>query len=52
LQAVGLDEIRFHPVKDEYFKAIEEALKFDSDVGIEVPSLPHEKDYLDKNLRE
>lgn len=51
LQAVGLDEIRFHPVKDEYFKAIEKALKFDFDVGIEVPSLPHEKDYLEKVIK-
>ncbi|BCU69207.1 radical SAM protein [Stygiolobus caldivivus] len=48
LERVGLDEIRFHPVKEDYLKAVEKALKFRFDVGIEVPSIPHEKEFLER----
>lgn len=46
LEEAGLDEIRFHPLKPEYLKAVEKALKFSMDVGIEVPSVPGEEEYL------
>ncbi|AWR97127.1 radical SAM protein [Acidianus sulfidivorans JP7] len=46
LQEAGLDEIRFHPLKLEYLKSIEKALQYNFDVGIEVPSIPGEEDYL------
>ncbi|ARM75768.1 radical SAM protein [Acidianus manzaensis] len=46
LQESGLDEIRFHPLKLDYLKAIEKALKYNFDVGIEVPSIPGEEEYL------
>ncbi|BBG24627.1 radical SAM protein [Sulfuracidifex tepidarius] len=42
LVGVGLDEIRFHPLKEEYKEAIRKALKYDLDVGIEIPSIPGE----------
>ena len=51
LERAGLDEIRFHPLKDEYFKAIEKALKFNFDVGIEIPSIPHEKEWMEKVIK-
>jgi len=38
----GLDEIRFHPLKEEYKEAIKKALKYDLDVGIEIPAIPGE----------
>ncbi len=48
LAEAGLDEIRFHPMpetwedieRSEYAKVIEEALKTDMDVGVEIPALP------------
>lgn len=46
LEGAGLDEIRFHPLKLEYLKAVEKALNYSMDVGIEVPSIPGEEDYL------
>lgn len=43
---VGLDEIRFHPVKDEYLKAVEKALKYNIDVGFEIPAIPGKEDWI------
>ncbi len=48
LADAGLDEIRFHPMpetweyleRSQYAKAIEEALKTEMDVGVEIPALP------------
>ena len=42
LHKVGLDEIRLHPDLDnpEEWKRIEVALKYDWDLGIEIPTLP------------
>lgn len=51
LENVGLDEIRFHPVKEEYLKAVEKALQFNFDVGLEVPVIPGEEDYLEKLIK-
>jgi len=51
LKSVGLDEIRFHPVKEEYLKAVEKALKFDFDVGLEIPSIPGEEEYEEKLIK-
>ncbi|MEM0293319.1 MAG: radical SAM protein [Saccharolobus sp.] len=36
----GLDEIRFHPIKEEYLKAVKIATKYDIDIGLEIPSIP------------
>lgn len=46
LTRAGLDEIRFHPLKREYLKAVEKALKFNIDVGFEVPSIPGKEDWI------
>ncbi|MCY0874370.1 radical SAM protein [Acidianus infernus] len=46
LQRAGLDEIRFHPVRKEYLRAVEKALNFSFDVGLEVPAIPGEEEYL------
>ncbi len=43
---VGLDEIRFHPLKEEYKEAIRKALKYDLDVGIEIPSIPGDRERI------
>jgi len=51
LERVGLDEIRFHPLRDEYLLAIEKALKFNLSVGIEVPALPGEDEKLRRLIR-
>ncbi|AWR94684.1 radical SAM protein [Acidianus brierleyi] len=51
LQNAGLDEIRFHPLNKEYLKAIEKALKFDFDVGIEVPSIPGKEKELEELIQ-
>ena len=41
LDKVGLDEIRFHPVRKESLKNVEFATKHTSmDVGIEIPAIP------------
>lgn len=42
LNTAGLDEIRFHPAK-KYWNRIIAALKFDWDVGCEIPVIPGEK---------
>lgn len=44
----GLDEIRFHPIRDEYLNAIKIASKYSIDVGIELPSIPNEEDRIIK----
>jgi len=50
LDKVGLDEIRFHPVRNESLKNIELATKYTSmDVGIEVPAIPNRSEWI-KNL--
>ena len=51
LKNVGLDEIRFHPVKEEYLKAVEKALKFSFDVGFEIPVIPGEEEYEEKLIK-
>ena len=51
LESAGLDEIRFHPVKEEYLRAVEKALKFSFDVGLEVPVIPGEEGYLEKLIK-
>ncbi|PVU78153.1 radical SAM protein [Sulfolobus islandicus] len=42
LVSAGLDEIRFHPVKELYLNAVKIALKYDIDVGLELPAIPNE----------
>jgi len=39
LKAAGLDEIRFHPHREEYWAAVEKAVKVGLNVGIEVPAI-------------
>ena len=39
LKRAGLDEIRFHPLREEYWKAVEKAVKLGMNVGIEVPAI-------------
>ncbi|WP_369610706.1 radical SAM protein [Sulfurisphaera javensis] len=51
LEKVRLDEIRFHPVKEEYLIAVEKALKFNFDVGLEIPSIPGEEEYAEKLIK-
>lgn len=48
LEKAGLDEIRFHPIKDEYLRAIEKALNYSFNVGIEIPSIPNNEDNIIK----
>ncbi|AAY79498.1 radical SAM protein [Sulfolobus acidocaldarius] len=48
LERAGLDEIRFHPLKREYLRAIEKAVQFNFDVGIEVPAIPGQEQELEK----
>jgi len=48
LEWAGLDEIRFHPIKEEYLVAIEKALKYSFDVGIEIPAIPNEEERIIK----
>ncbi|MBP1358121.1 MAG: radical SAM protein [Sulfolobus sp.] len=51
LEKVRLDEIRFHPVKEDYLSAVEKALRFNFDVGLEIPSIPGEEGYIEKLIR-
>ncbi|QIW24876.1 radical SAM protein [Sulfolobus sp. S-194] len=51
LDKVGLDEIRFHPVKEEYLKAVEKALKYSFNVGLEIPAIPGEEEYAEKLIK-
>jgi hypothetical protein len=47
LEKVGLDEIRFHPTREQTLKKIEEAKKFTTiKVGAEVPAIPGKADEL------
>lgn len=46
LNDLGLDEIRFHIVSKDTWRAIEHALKYDMDVVIEVPAIPNSKEWL------
>ena len=46
LSDIGLDEIRFHIVSKDTWRAIEHALKYDMDVVIEVPAIPNSKEWL------
>ncbi len=49
LDRVGLDEIRFHPIRDEYLRRIELAVKETSMlVGVEVPVIPDRIEWLKK----
>lgn len=43
LYLAGLDEIRFHPdvTNQKLWKNVELARKYDWDIGVEIPSLPH-----------
>ncbi|MHA2045504.1 MAG: radical SAM protein [Candidatus Thorarchaeota archaeon] len=45
LKSVGLDEIRFHPQKDDW-SGIKRAIKYGILVGIEVPALPGKEENL------
>ncbi len=47
----GLDEIRFHPVRDVYLNAIKTALKYDIDVGIEIPVIPNDNEKVEKLIK-
>lgn len=41
LERAGLDEIRFHPVRDEYLKKLEKiSNEINIDFGIEIPAIP------------
>lgn len=51
LEKAGLDEIRFHPVKEDYLKAIEKALSYNFDVGIEIPAIPGNEEYIEKIVK-
>lgn len=46
LERSGLDEIRFHPVKESYLEAVERALRTSMDVGLEVPAIPGKEEWL------
>lgn len=49
LDRAGLDEIRFHPIRDVYLKRLEVAFKETSmNVGIEVPAIPGAVNWLKK----
>ncbi|MEM0174207.1 MAG: radical SAM protein [Sulfolobaceae archaeon] len=48
LERVGLDEIRFHPIKEEYLVAVEKALNYSFDVGIEIPAIPGDEEKIIK----
>jgi pyruvate formate-lyase activating enzyme-like uncharacterized protein len=50
LHEAGLDEIRFHPMTDEWI-AVETAVSLGMDVGIEVPAIPGEIESLKKTAR-
>jgi pyruvate formate-lyase activating enzyme-like uncharacterized protein len=39
LKRVGLDEIRFHPVREVYWRAVENAVKLGLKTGLEVPAI-------------
>ncbi len=53
LYDAGLDEIRFHPDLDDdkLWGRIDEALKFDWDVGVEIPVIPGKLDGTKKLLQ-
>lgn len=40
LKRAGLDEIRFHPTREEFLDAVERAVTVGLEVGLEVPALP------------
>ncbi|BCS91860.1 MAG: radical SAM protein [Metallosphaera javensis (ex Sakai et al. 2022)] len=46
LAKAGLDEIRFHPVKEQYLSAVERALRLGIDVGLELPAIPGEEERI------
>lgn len=48
LLSVGLDEIRFHPVKPQYLSAVEKALGLGMEVGLEIPAIPGEEEKITK----
>jgi pyruvate formate-lyase activating enzyme-like uncharacterized protein len=50
LYEAGLDEIRFHPMTDNW-SAVETAVGLGMDVGIEVPSIPGEIESLKKTAK-
>ncbi|MFW9864207.1 MAG: radical SAM protein [Candidatus Thorarchaeota archaeon] len=50
LYEVGLDEIRFHPMTDNW-SAVETAVGLGMDVGIEVPAIPGEIESLKKTAK-
>jgi pyruvate formate-lyase activating enzyme-like uncharacterized protein len=50
LHEAGLDEIRFHPMTDNW-TAIETAVSLGMDVGIEVPAIPGEIESLKKTAK-
>jgi len=47
LRDAGLDEIRFHPMSDDW-SGIEAAIELGMTVGIEVPAIPGERDSLEE----
>ena len=46
LQKAGLDEIRFHVTASNSWDVVEEALKLDWDVGIEIPVIPEQEELI------
>ncbi|WP_338599601.1 radical SAM protein [Sulfolobus tengchongensis] len=51
LVRAGLDEIRFHPIKEQYLNAIRVALKYNIDVGLELPAIPNDNDRIIKLIK-
>ncbi|MCI2414283.1 MAG: radical SAM protein [Candidatus Aramenus sp.] len=51
LERSGVDEIRFHPVNREYLRAVEKALGYSFEVGIEVPSIPGNEQELEEIIK-
>jgi pyruvate formate-lyase activating enzyme-like uncharacterized protein len=53
LKRAGLDEIRFHPIKEVYWKAVKKAVKVGLTVGLEVPAVEDFNfDWLVKRAKE
>ncbi len=51
LERAGVDEIRFHPVNADYLRAVEKALNYSFEVGLEVPSIPGREGELEELIK-